>query len=255
MFFRRKKTNNRLMEKVLKYEVPKHIAIILDGNGRWAQNRSMPRKYGHKVGGDNLLNIMKFSQKIGIKNLTVYAFSTENWKRPKEEVDYLMNAPIKFFDKHIPIFKELKIKVKFIGDLEKIPTALKEKCDEITKITKDYNDFVLAIALNYGSKDEIVTAVKKVISSANTENLLQEITEESIEKNLYTSDMYPLDLLIRPGGELRLSNYLLWQVAYSELYFSNVLWPDFNNNELLLAIHDYQRRNRRFGGLNKGDKQ
>ncbi len=250
MLFRKKKKQSiiKLKKSLNENNIPKHVAIVLDGNGRWANKRGAPRTYGHKVGAKNLLTIAKIAKNIGILNLTVYAFSTENWKRPKDEVKYLLEAPIKFFDENIDIFIKSEIKVVFLGELNSLSEELQKKCQEVEKITKDY-EFVLAIALNYGGKAEIIHSVKEIVKQSSS---LEDISEENIDKNLYTKDLYPLDMLIRPGGERRLSNFLIWQSAYTEFYFTNVLWPDFNEYELLLSIQYFQSRNRRYGGLNNG---
>ncbi len=251
MIFRKIKTN-KLKKKISTKKVPKHVAIILDGNGRWAKNLGLQRTAGHEMGAKRLIKTVYLAKEIGVKVLTVYAFSTENWSRPKEEVDYLMTKPLEFFDDNLEKFKREEIQVVFLGDLAKLPEKTREKCFEIEKFTKNYNGFTLAVALNYGGRAEIINSVKRIYE--NSTNFLDNLNDDAISENLYTNDLPELDLLIRPGKEKRLSNFLMWQSAYTELYFSNVLWPDFSDYYFLLAIKEFQSRQRRFGGLKKEEK-
>lgn len=235
-----------------KIKIPKHIAIILDGNGRWANSHGLPRNLGHRKGALNLRDITSAAQKLGVKQLTVYAFSTENWNRPKEEVDYLMKTPLKYYKKYKKRIVGSGVKVTFIGRRDRFSKELLTCIEEIEQMTKDNNGINLNIAADYGSKDEIVTAVKKIAVKVQCDELnVEDITESTIDENLFTNGMYPIDLMIRTSGEIRLSNYLLWQLAYSEFYFTNTYWPDFNEKELIEAIKSYQNRDRRFGGLKK----
>lgn len=205
---------------------------------------------GHQEGALNVRKITILCSKIGIKALTVYAFSTENWKRPQEEVSFLMKLPIRFFDEFAPELVENNIKMNFIGRLDELPKELQEKISEITLMTKDNTKMTLTIALNYGSQDEITGAVKEIASKVCQQDLLvADINETVIEKHLMTSDLPPLDLLIRTSGEIRISNFLLWQLAYAELYFTTVAWPDFKEEQLFTALADYQSRKRRFGAI------
>lgn len=198
----------------------------------------------------NVREITKLCGKLGVKALTVYAFSTENWKRPEEEVKFLMKLPLKFFDEFAPELIENDIRLKVIGNTEDLPTELQEKIRELSHQTKDNQTMTLTIALNYGSQDEIKQAVQQIAKEVKAGELkVEEITEDVIENHLMTHDLPPLDLMIRTSGEQRISNYLLWQLAYAELYFTSVAWPDFKENQLYEAIYDYQKRNRRFGGL------
>lgn len=230
--------------------IPKHLAIILDGNGRWARKRGMPRNYGHKEGAQTLLKTASSCSELGVKYLTVYAFSTENWTRPSEEVNYLMNLPLEFFDKVMPEVLKNNIKVSFIGKRDGLNQELIDKIEEVSTKTKDCTGLHMIIALNYGSRDEIVSATKELIKDVIAEKIdINEINESIFSSKLFTNDIPDVDLLIRTSGEIRLSNYLLWQIAYSEMYFTNTLWPDFNEKELHKAILSYQNRNRRFGGL------
>ncbi len=230
--------------------IPKHVAIIMDGNGRWAKEKGLARNLGHNEGAKRIVDVLEASKALGVKNLTVYAFSTENWKRPKKEVDHLMNMPKKFFKKYLPKFKENKVKLNFIGHLEQLPQDLQDIIKKSADETRHFNDFVLTIAINYGGRSELVAAAKKIAVDYKDNKLnLNELNEDKFEDYLMTNDLYPVDLLIKPGREKRISNYLLWQLAYSEMYFTDVLWPDFDKTEFNLAIYDYSKRKRRFGGL------
>ncbi len=252
MFFKKKRKLKVNQEQILKAPLPQHIAIILDGNGRWAKKRGLPRTAGHQEGAMNVREITKLCATMGIKALTVYAFSTENWKRPEEEIKFLMKLPIKFFDDFAPELVEHEIRLKVIGNVEQLPKDLQQKVQEITELTKDNKKMTLTIALNYGSQDEIKQAIQKIaLEVQNGELAVDEIDESVIEQHLMTCDLPPLDLMIRTSGELRISNYLLWQLAYAELYFTSVAWPDFKEEQLYEALADYQARNRRFGALNE----
>ncbi len=232
--------------------IPKHIAIILDGNGRWAKSKGLPRNLGHRKGALNLRDITGYANELGVKELTVYAFSTENWTRPKEEVDYLMKTPVKYYKKYKKKILNTNIKITFIGRRDRLSTEFLECITEIEKLTSIHTGLNLNIACDYGSKNEIVTAVKKIAQDVIDKKIsVNDITEHTIDNNLFTSGMNPIDLLIRTSGEVRLSNFLLWQLAYSEFYFTNTYWPDFSKQELLKAINLYQNRDRRFGGLKK----
>ena len=232
--------------------IPSHIAIILDGNGRWAKKRFMPRTYGHKIGTENIKTITLACKKLGVKVLSVYAFSTENWKRPQEEVDYLMSLPKEFEENFKEDFKNYDVRVIFSGRKTKISTEVREIMERIMENTKDRKGITLNICFDYGSYEELSQAVKKIASSVkNNELNIDDIDENTIEKHLYTSGLPKLDLLIRTSGEQRLSNFMLFQVAYSEFYFTKVHWPAFNEKCLVKAILNYQKRNRRFGGLKK----
>lgn len=252
MFFKKKKQLQVTKEQVLNAPLPKHIAIILDGNGRWAKKRGLPRTAGHQEGAMNVREITKLCGTLGIKALTVYAFSTENWKRPEEEVKFLMKLPLKFFDEFAPELIENDIRLKVIGNVEGLPNELQQKIIALSEKTKDNQKMTLTIALNYGSQDEIKQAVQHIASKVEQGQLaVSDITEQVIENHLMTADLPALDLMIRTSGEQRISNYLLWQLAYAELYFTSVAWPDFKEAQLYEAIYDYQQRNRRFGALNE----
>lgn len=227
-------------------KTPSHVAIILDGNGRWAQQKNMPRTFGHKNGAENVVDIAIHAKKRGIKYLTLYAFSTENWKRPKKEVDYLMKLLIKFVNDKIDQLMEEDCKLNFLGDLSAIPDQTRKAVELVLDRTKDNKSLFINIALNYGGRDELVHAFKSIISQGYK---AEEVDEKLIAEYLYTKDIPDPDLLIRPGGELRISNFLIYQIAYSELYFTDKLWPDFSNEDFDKAIEEYSRRNRRFGDV------
>lgn len=235
--FRKKITKN--------HTLPRHIAIIMDGNGRWAKKRSLPRSAGHITGAKTFKEIALYCNKIGLEYLTVYAFSTENWKRPKQEVDNIMNL-LRDYLKDAENFKEENIKVKFIGNLEPLDDDIKALIKKNEDGSKDATGLHLNIAINYGGRDEITNAVKKIAASGIKAD---EITETTISDNLYTAGMPDPDFIIRPSGEFRLSNYLIWQSAYAEYWFSDILWPDFKPKHLDKAIEEYNNRNRRFGGI------
>lgn len=232
--------------------VPNHIAIILDGNGRWAKKRMLPRTLGHRKGAFNIKDITIACKELGIKYLTVFCFSTENWKRPQDEVNYIMTAPIRFFKKYRNDIINSTTKIQAIGRRDRLSKEFLDMLNDLEEITKDHKDITLTLCIDYGSYDEITTAVKKIADEVKEGSLnIDDINENTITNHLFTKDLPPLDLLIRTSGELRISNFLLWQLAYSELYFTDVLWPDFNKAELEKAIINYQKRDRRYGGLKK----
>ena len=241
------------MKKIKKAEnlkIPQHIAIILDGNGRWAKKRHMPRTYGHQKGVENIKTIAIAASNLGIKALSVYAFSTENWSRPKDEVDFLMKLPGEFEKRFKDDFKKYDIKVMFSGRKTHLSQENLVILERITENTKDRNGLILNICFDYGSRAELTEAVKEIAKDVlNGSISMEDITEEQIERHLYTKDLPKLDLLIRPSGEVRLSNFLLWQAAYAELYFCKTYWPDFSKKTLEEAILDFNKRDRRFGGL------
>ena len=236
MFFKKKPT-----ERIL----PKHIAIIMDGNGRWAKKRALPRSAGHTAGAKTFKDIARYCNKIGLKYLSVYAFSTENWKRPKEEIQNIMNL-LRDYLRDAENFKDENIKVRFIGDLEPLDDDIKALIRKNEEGSNNATGLNLNIAINYGGRDEIKNAVKKIVASGTP---AVDITEDTISENLYTSGMPDPDFIIRPSGEYRLSNYLIWQSAYAEYWFSDILWPDFSPKDLDRAIDDYNHRHRRFGGI------
>jgi len=230
-------------------KLPRHIAIIMDGNGRWAKKRALPRSAGHSAGSKNFKDIARYCNKIGIEYLTVYAFSTENWARPKDEVDNIMNI-LRDYLKDAKNFKEENIQVKFIGNIAALPVDIIALIDDAEKNSADATGLKLNIALNYGGRDEILHAARKL--AADCKNGLidaEAISEQDLEARLYTAGQPDPDIIIRPSGEYRLSNYLIWQSAYSELWFSHILWPDFKPKYLEEALDEFSKRDRRFGGV------
>ncbi len=245
-FFKRKKEHIDFSG----LQLPKHIGIIMDGNGRWAKKRNLPRSAGHNAGGKVFRNISRYCSDIGIKYLTVYAFSTENWKRPKEEIDALMKLFKDYLEEALKDFKDDSIVVRFIGDKTPFDDELKTLMIENEEGSKDREGMVLNIAMNYGSRDEIVRCVKNIAKGVkNNEINIESINEKLISDNLYTANQPDPDLIIRPSGEYRISNFLLWQSAYTEFVIMNKLWPDFDTSDLDQAIKIYNQRNRRFGGV------
>lgn len=226
----------------------KHIAIIMDGNRRWAKERNLPSAFGHKKGVDALKKIMRACDDFGVKYLTVYAFSTENWNRKKEEVDFLMDLLGQTIKNELKEMHENGVVINFIGDLSKLSEKLQKILAHAVDVTKNNSGVHLQIAFNYGSRDEMVHAVKKIAESVKDGKLnIDNISEELISENLYTSELPDPDLLIRTGGEMRVSNYLLWQIAYSEFYITKTLWPDFDKEALACAIEEFHNRQRRYG--------
>ncbi len=226
--------------------IPAHIAIIMDGNGRWAKKRGMPRTVGHSAGAETFRRIGNYCKEIGVKYLTVYAFSTENWKRPPEEVTAIMGLLEKYLNEVIRDAQKNGIRLKFLGDLSPLSPELRALCRRAEEATAEFEACQSNICLNYGGRDEIVHAVR----SCAREGLdLTRLTEEQLDAHLYSAGIPDPDLVIRPSGEIRISNFLLWQSAYSEFYFTDVLWPDFTKEELLRAIASFQHRSRRFGGV------
>ncbi|MGL4999756.1 MAG: isoprenyl transferase [Cetobacterium sp.] len=224
--------------------VPKHIAIIMDGNGRWAKSKNMPRTYGHKAGADTLRKILTSCGELGVEYLTVYAFSTENWKRAKEEVDALMFLFKTYLKNEKKVLMKKNVKFIVSGRKEGVSVGLLNEIKKLEDATSGNTGITLNIAFNYGGRSELVDAIKKIV-----ENGEKDITESTVEKYLYNHLPDP-ELLIRTSGEIRISNFLLWQIAYSEIYITDTHWPDFNEAELLKAIESYQKRDRRFGGVN-----
>ena len=229
--------------------VPNHIAIILDGNGRWAKAKGMPRSYGHMKGCANLETVCDYMKELGVKYVTVYAFSTENWKRSKEEVDGLMKLFRNYLKKCIKISQKNNMRVKVIGDITAFDSDIQESIKKLEDFSKDFTDLHFQIALNYGSRDEITRAVNRMLEDQKAGKLETPVSEDTISAYLDTAGLPDPDLMIRTSGELRLSNYLLWQLAYSEFYFTDVPWPDFKKDELVKAIEKYNERDRRYGGV------
>jgi undecaprenyl diphosphate synthase len=230
--------------------VPKHVAIIMDGNGRWAKKRSLPRVAGHHEGMKVVRKITILANELGVESLTMFAFSTENWKRPKLEVEYLMNLPEEFLGIYLPELIEKNVRVQMIGDRSQIPKHTLKAVDRAIRDTKDNTGLILNFALNYGSRTEILTAVKSIAAEVKNGNLDESnITEDLFSQYLMTKHLKDPDLLIRTSGEIRLSNFMLWQIAYTEFWFTDCFWPDFNEEHFIDAIEQYQKRSRRFGGI------
>ncbi len=230
--------------------LPQHIGIIMDGNGRWAKRRGLPRTSGHAAGAKTFERIVEDAGNIGIKVVTVYAFSTENWSRPEDEVNALMTLLEDYLDNGLARLAGRNVKIHFIGDMNGFTDSFRKKACYMEEATKNNDGLFLNVALNYGSRSEITHALKEIAKMVENGKISPEdITEDVISDNLYTAGQPDPDLIIRPSGEYRLSNFLMWQGAYSELWFSDCLWPDFQKKHLLQAISDYQKRNRRFGGV------
>lgn len=235
-------------ELINKDNLPEHMAIIMDGNGRWAKKRGMLRIFGHENGTKSVRKVVEASAQLGIKNLTLYAFSTENWNRPKIEVETLMNLLIKSLKKELKTLTENNIRLNSIGNIDRLPEFAKRELLEVINKTSQNTHMTLTLALSYGSREELVSAVKSIADKVKNNIIsLDDIDESIINQHLYTHNLPDVDLLIRTSGEHRISNFLLWQIAYAELFFVDVLWPDFTEEHLYEAIISYQKRERRFG--------
>lgn len=238
------------LEDIDPLNIPKHVAIIMDGNGRWAQKSGLPRIAGHHAGVKTIKEITRIANKMGIEILTLYAFSTENWKRPEKEVKYLMTLPQEFLINEMDELMEQNIKVKVMGFVDQLPEHTLKAVKDAEEMTKENTGLILNIALNYGSRNEMIHAVKRIVNDITEGKLSEdEISEPMMSRYLLTGDYPDPDLLIRTSGEQRISNFLLWQLAYSELWFTSEYWPDFNDQSFIKAIYEYQHRKRRFGGL------
>jgi len=240
------KNKNQIDNKKL----PLHIAIIMDGNGRWARQRNKPRNFGHQEGMKRVIEVVETASELGIKYLSLYAFSTENWKRPQGEVDGIMKILVFYIRKEISRLDKNNVKLNILGDITRLPRLAQTEVKRAVEMTSDNTGMILNIALNYGARDEIIYAIHRLIDDLDDGIIIKdEIDTKILSDYLYTRGQPDPDLLIRPSGELRLSNFLLYQLAYSELWFSDVLWPDFKKEKLYEAILDYQNRDRRFGGI------
>ena len=245
---------NVTLEDIRQKPMPKHIAVIMDGNGRWAKSRGLARTAGHRVGVQALKSLIIALDELGIQYLTVYAFSTENWKRPADEINALMELIVEFIDKEIDYLHEKGVRVNPIGDISRLTGKTYERIVFAREKTKENQHIILNVALNYGGRQEIVRATKAICRDVQEQKLcLDDLDEALYSSYLYTAGQPDPDLLIRPSGEMRVSNFLLWQIAYSEFWITNVLWPDFGKEHLWQAIWDYQNRDRRYGGL--GEKR
>jgi undecaprenyl diphosphate synthase len=227
--------------------LPRHIAIIMDGNGRWAKKRNLPRVEGHKAGSESVREVVETCARIGIKYLTLYAFSKENWKRPRSEISTLWRLLEDYLKKDYKVLEENQLRLKVIGQKEALPATVRRELARVENLTKDYNRMTIILALNYGGRAEIVEAVKKIFHDKSTE--INTLDEDQFSRYLFTAEIPDPDLLIRTSGEMRVSNFLLWQIAYSEIWITPEFWPDFRKKHLLQALVDYQRRERRFGDI------
>jgi undecaprenyl diphosphate synthase len=237
-----------LKQQIHTDRLPNHVAIIMDGNGRWAKKQGLLRVIGHENGTKSVREVIEASAEIGIQHLTLYAFSTENWNRPKVEVQTLMKLLVKSLKKEIKTLQDNDIKLNAIGCLEDLPKKAKEELREVIEKTKNNSRMILTLALSYGSREELINMVKKISDKVKNNIIsIDSIDESIINKHLYTQNLPDVDLLIRTSGEQRISNFLLWQIAYAELYFTDILWPDFKKQDLYTALIDYQNRERRFG--------
>lgn len=254
MFFKKKISLNHdsLYSMLDLNNIPSHIAIIMDGNGRWAKKRNLPRTMGHRAAVITIKDIVKACSSLGVNYLTLYAFSTENWKRPKDEVNALMNLLVEFLAKELNELHENNVIINHLGDISALPKICQESLLASHEKTKNNTGLNLNLALNYGGRADIKNAIINISLEVKNGILdLEDINETLISKYLYTMNMPDPDILIKPGGEYRVSNFLLWQIAYTELWFSNILWPDFKKENLYEAIIDYQKRDRRYGGIKK----
>ena len=234
--------------KLSKTLIPNHVAVVMDGNGRWAKQRGLPRTAGHEAGEAALFDLVEGAIEIGVKEISAFAFSTENWNRPKMEVELLMSLLINSLKNELKTLQENNIRLNSIGNLDLLPKSAQKKLQEVIETTKNNSRMVLTLALSYGSREELINAVKNISNKVKNNIIsIDKIDESIINQHLYTRDLPEVDLLIRTSGEHRISNFLLWQIAYSELYFTDVLWPDFKEDDLYQAIISYQKRERRFG--------
>ena len=232
--------------------IPNHVAIILDGNGRWAKKHGVPRAMGHKAGCETLEKMVRIAADMGISYFTVYGFSTENWKRPVTEVRFIMDLLCQYLTSELEEFNQFNVRIRFMGSREGLPAIVQEKMDHALEVTKDNTGIILNIAINYGGQREMVDAVRDIARAVQAGTLSPDaINEKTIEEHLYTRGMPAPDLLIRTGGDLRVSNFMLWQIAYSEFWTTPVFWPDFTEELLTEAVYSYEKRDRRFGGLNQ----
>jgi undecaprenyl diphosphate synthase len=233
--------------------LPRHVAVIMDGNGRWAQKRHLPRIAGHRTGTQSARTTIETCARLKIEALTLYAFSVENWRRPKTEIDFLMQLLREYLRKEMPLIQKNEIRMRFLGRMDELPAGVQKDVREAMEKTAENKGMVLCVALNYGGRAEIVDAMNAILEKRNGHESLAKITEEQISRHLYTEGLPDPDLLIRTSGEMRVSNFLLWQIAYAEIFVTETLWPDFNRARLLEALVEYQKRERRYGGIREGE--
>ena len=242
----------QLLEKLDLTRLPRHVAVIMDGNGRWAQKRHLPRIAGHRFGTQSARTTIETCARLHIEALTLYAFSVENWRRPKAEIDFLMQLLREYLKKEMPLLQKNEIRMRFLGRIEELPAAVQKDVHEAMEKTAGNKGMVLCVALNYGGRAEIVDALNAIVSERNGNGGSSPITEEQLARHLYTGGLPDPDLLIRTSGEMRVSNFLLWQIAYAEIFVTETLWPDFSRARLLEALVEFQKRERRYGGIREG---
>lgn len=238
-----------ILKEINRARIPGHVAMIMDGNGRWARERGLPRSAGHRQGVETVCEVVRFSNYLGIKALTLFAFSTENWRRPVQEIKFLMSLPEQYLKTELPELIRNNVRIKMIGDPERLPAQVRKAISKGLTATAENSGMILNFALNYGSRMEIIRAVQAMLNDLLLGKIKPAVSEKSFAAYLYTAGLPDPDLLIRTGGEYRISNFLLWQMAYSELWFTPVYWPDFGRIHLLRAIRDFQQRERRFGKI------
>lgn len=243
-----------LLEKLNLAGLPKHVAIIMDGNGRWAQRRHLPRIAGHRKGTETARVAIETCSRLKIEALTLYAFSVENWRRPKAEIDFLMQLLREYIRQEMPLLQKNNIRMRFLGRANELPAAVQRDSREAMEATAGNTGMVLCVALNYGGRAEIVDAADALLAERRAAGNVSPLTEADVERHLYTAGLPDPDLLIRTSGELRVSNFLLWQIAYAELFVTDTLWPDFNRARLLEAFVDFQKRDRRYGGIGESEE-
>jgi undecaprenyl diphosphate synthase len=243
-----------LLEKLNMVELPKHVAVIMDGNGRWAQRRHLPRIAGHRKGTETARVTIETCSRLKIAALTLYAFSVENWRRPKAEIDFLMQLLREYIRQEMPLIQRNNIRMRFLGRASELPEAVQRDTQEAMEATAGNTGMVLCVALNYGGRAEILDAANALLAERQNANHSRRLTEEDLEGHLYTSGLPDPDLLIRTSGEMRVSNFLLWQIAYAEIFVTETLWPDFNRARLLEAFVAFQKRDRRYGGIGESEE-
>lgn len=243
----------RLLESLDLELLPRHVAVIMDGNGRWAQKRHLPRIAGHRSGTKSARTTIETCARLKIEALTLYAFSVENWRRPKTEIDFLMALLREYLRKEMPVIQKNDIRMRFLGRIDELPAGVQKDVREAMEKTAQNKGMVLCVALNYGGRAEIVDAMNAMLAERNGHGASHKVTEEQLSRHLYTDGLPDPDLLIRTSGEMRVSNFLLWQIAYAEIFVTETLWPDFNRARLLEALLEFQKRERRYGGIREGE--
>ena len=243
-----------LLEKLNLTRLPRHVAVIMDGNGRWAQRRHLPRIAGHRKGTDTARSTIETCARLKVEALTLYAFSVENWRRPKTEIDFLMQLLREYLQQEMPLIQKNNIRMRFLGRADELPEAVQRDTHDAMKATTNNTGMELCVALNYGGRAEIVDAANALLVERRANGNTEKLTEADLERNLYTAGIPEPDLLIRTSGEMRVSNFLLWQIAYAEIFVTETLWPDFNRARLLEAFVDFQKRDRRYGGIGESEE-